>query len=66
MQLGLPAAGSAVCLRIHNKIHDLGVNSVNIVMVVHSYHVTYAFQSESTLYSCLNVKEFLAQNRQEI
>ena len=24
-----------------------------------SYHVTYAFQSESTLYSCLNVKEFL-------
>ena len=25
-----------------------------------SYHVTYAFQSESTLYSCLNVKELLA------
>ena len=24
-----------------------------------SYHVTYAFQSESTLYSCLNVKELL-------
>ena len=24
------------------------------------YHVTYAFQSESTLYSCLNVKELLA------
>ena len=25
-----------------------------------SYHVTYTFQSESTLYSCLNVKELLA------
>ena len=26
------------------------------------YHVTYAFQSESTLYSCLNVKDVLARN----
>ena len=30
------------------------------------YHVTYAFQSESTLYSCLNVKELLARSRREI
>ena len=30
------------------------------------YHVTYAFQSESTLYSCLNIKELLAQNRRGI
>ena len=30
------------------------------------YHVTYPFQIESTLYSCLNVKEFLARNRREI
>ena len=29
-------------------------------------HVTYGFQSESTLYSCLNVKELLAQNRRKI
>ena len=29
-------------------------------MTVCSCHVTYAFQSESTLYSCLNVKELLA------
>ena len=29
-------------------------------------HVTYAFQSESTLYSCLNVKELLARSRREI
>ena len=33
---------------------------------VSSCHVTYAFRSESTLYICLNVKEFLAQNRQDI
>ena len=29
-------------------------------------HVMYAFQSESTLYSCLNVKERLAWSRREI
>ena len=29
-------------------------------------HVTGAFQSESTLYSCLNVKELLAQSRCKI
>ena len=28
--------------------------------------ITYAFQSESTLYSCLNVKELLAQSRCKI
>ena len=35
-------------------------------LTVCSYHVTYAFQSESTLYSCLNVKDLLARNRREI
>ena len=30
------------------------------------YHVTYTFQSESTLYSCLNVKEVFARNRRDI
>ena len=35
-------------------------------LTVCSCHVTYAFQSESTLYSCLNVKELLARNRREI
>ena len=29
-------------------------------------HVTYVFQSESTLHSCLNVKELLARSRREI
>ena len=31
-----------------------------------SYYVTYAFQSESTLCSCQNVKELLARSRREI
>ena len=30
------------------------------------YHVTYGFQGESTLYSCLTVKELLAWNRHDI
>ena len=35
-------------------------------MTVCSCHVTYAFQGESTLYSCLNVKELLARSMREI
>ena len=31
-----------------------------------SCHVTYALWSESTLYSCLNVKDLLARSRREI
>ena len=31
-----------------------------------SCHVTYVFQSESTLYSCLNIKELFARSRREI
>ena len=30
------------------------------------YHITYAFQSESTLYICLNVKGLLARNMRDI
>ena len=33
---------------------------------VSSYYFTYAFQSESTLYSCLNVKKILTQSRRNI
>ena len=36
------------------------------ICTVRSCHVTYTFQSESTLYNCLNFKELLAQNRREI
>ena len=35
-------------------------------LIVCSYHVTCAFQSESTLYNYLNVKELLARSRREI
>ena len=35
-------------------------------LIVCYYHATYDFQSESTLYSYLNVKELLAQNRRPI
>ena len=35
-------------------------------LTICSYHVTYVFQSEFTLYSCLNVKELLGQNRNNI
>ena len=35
-------------------------------LIVCSYHATYAFQSESKLYSCMNVKELLAQTRHEV
>ena len=35
-------------------------------LIVCSCHVTYAFQSESTLYCCLNIKELLAWSRPQI
>ena len=35
-------------------------------MIACYYHVTYVFESESTLYTCLNVKEVLAWNRRNI
>ena len=35
-------------------------------LIVCFYHVTYEFESESTLYSCLNVKELLARSRRPI
>ena len=44
----------------------LTIFAKSLIMTVCSYHVTYAFQSESTLYSCLNVKQLLARNRREI
>ena len=35
-------------------------------LIVCFYHVTYEFESESTFYSCLNVKELLARSRRHI
>ena len=37
-----------------------------VYLAVCSHHVTCAFQSESTLYSCLNFKELFARNRRGI
>ena len=37
-----------------------------VYLTVCSCHVTYTFQSESTLHICLNVKELLARNRHKI
>ena len=37
-----------------------------IILTVFSYHVTHAFQSESTLYICLNVKQLFAWSKREI
>ena len=42
------------------------IKKVKNNMTVCSCHVTYAFQSESTLYSCLNVKELLSRNKRDI
>ena len=41
-------------------------NSIRSKVLVCSCHVTYAFQSESTLCSCLSVKGLLPQNRCDI
>ena len=38
----------------------------SVHLTIYSCHVTYAFQSKSTLYSCLNVKELLARSRCKI
>ena len=35
-------------------------------MSLYSFHVTYVFQSESTLCHCLHVKKLLARNRCKI
>ena len=44
----------------------MGVLVCMVNLTVCSYHITYTCQSESTLYSCLNVKELLAWNRHDI
>ena len=46
-----------LCFRIIRKQYKLTVCSCS---------VTYTFQSKSTLYSCLNIKELLARSRRKI
>ena len=42
------------------------ISTKRIKMTVCSCHVTYAFQSESTLYNYLNVKKLFARSMREI
>ena len=48
----------------HGFVKDMIVQYLFIFVC--SYHVRYGFQGESTLYSSLNAKELLAQNRRDI
>ena len=50
----------------HIATQHLDFSQWYLTVTVCSYHVPYALQSESTLYSCLNVKELLARNRKDI
>ena len=47
-------------------IELLWVLTYTMHMTICSHRVTIAFQSESTLYNCLNVKKLLARNRRDI
>ena len=62
-------AGCVACLGKTSFRHHVDVfllTGGGFILSVCSCHVTYAFQSESTLYSCLNVKELFARSRREI
>ena len=70
---GIRTHNHLVCKRTRNHlvklVNDLAVLWVLICTVhlgVCYYHVTYGFQSKSTLNSCLYVKELLAQNRHDM
>ena len=48
------------------KFMENETTGIRKTMTVCSYNVTYIFQSESTLYSCSNVKELFARNKRNI
>ena len=62
----LPFLLLSVLLNWPNDLAVLWVLIFAVHLTVWYYHVTYSSQSESTLYSCLNVKELLARNRRDI
>ena len=55
-------------LEVNGSGHGFNFNQISIIkfLTLYSYHVTYAFQSESTLYSCMNTKELLGRNKRDI
>ena len=60
----MPPKNALTFLLLANSL-ELLLQRTRILDVCY-YHVMYAFQSESTLYSCLNVKQLLARNRRDI
>ena len=52
--------------KVKNFLKELSKENVLRNTDIWCCHVTYAFQSESTLYICMNVKELLARSRDEI
>ena len=58
---------TALVNNLNNKIDNLKINDyAKKTIDCMFYHVTYEFESKSTLYSCLNVKELLARSRRHI
>ena len=59
-----------ICKRTLHHLAKLAKWLSYVVSTMHlavcSYHIAYAFQSESILYSCVNVKKLLARNRRKI
>ena len=56
----------AISLNFLNDWAKFWVLIFLVHLIICYYHDTYAFQSESTLYICLNVKKFFDQNRRDI
>ena len=59
----LPNSGSPVTNLARKETRD---SVPKTLCAVCSYRVTYAFQSESTIYSCLIVNELFARNKRDI
>ena len=57
---------STIWLNWANDWAVLWVLTCTVHLAVCCYHVTYSFESEFTLYICLNIKEFLSRNRHDI
>ena len=72
---GKAAKPSGVMIKmIRSDVQEIFKSITNLVnrfikegqyLTVCSYHVTYAFPSDSILYSCLNVKELVTRSRRE-
>ena len=56
---------SGYCFYMNANIQRDSEICINVMSVCY-YNATYAFQSEFTLYNCLNVKKILARNRRDI